>query len=324
VKEKKYIVTGGAGFIGSHLSEALLSQGHKVVVIDDLSTGFRKYLPKNDNLIFLKLDISKWDDISKNFGYFTDVEGVFHLAAMARVQPSIYNPVRHHEVNINGVFNVLEIMRMMDIKKIVYSASSTSYGLKKSMPCVEIDQPDCLNPYALSKYVGEQYCKTWGKIYGIHNACLKYFNVYGERSPLQSPWAPIIGLFFKQALHSKPMTIVGDGKQRRDFTNIKDIVKANILTMERIANNDVDGETFNIGTGRNYSIIEIVGMIEKELISRNKMSSSVFIPSRPGEANETLADVSKFYKAIGWKPEINLEDCISDLYLYYNNMFIFV
>lgn len=312
----KVCVFGGAGFIGSHLVERLVKDNHEVLVVDDLSSGFFNYLPKG--IKFLKLDISNWSELSKNFSHFKNIETVFLLAAKSRIQPSIYEPSRTHDVNVTGTMNILEMMRMMNIRRIVYSASSSAYGLKNPSPLKENMPVDCLNPYALTKYVAEQYCKTWGKIYGIENVCLKYFNVYGKRSPLQdSSYAPVIGLFFRQALQDKKaLTIVGDGKQRRDFTHINDVVEANILAMQS-DNPDINGETFNIGTGSNYSIDDIADKVIEKLCDNGIRADKVYIPPRPGEAQETLADNSKARLLLKWAPRWSLDDGLDELTPYY-------
>lgn len=321
MRAKKYIVTGGAGFVGSHLTRTLLGHGHEVVVLDDLSTGYEDNLPESDKLTFVKVDISNWSALSRLFHYFKNVDGVFHVAARARIQPSIRNPLRSHQCNVDGTFNILEMMRMNNIGKIVYSASSSSYGLKSELPCRETSLPDCLNPYALTKYVGEQYCKTWGKIYGIKNVCLKYFNVYGERSPLVGPYAPVLGLFFRQVLKDKqPLSIVGDGEQRRDFTHVDDVVEANLLAMKNAMLEDVNGETFNIGTGVNYSVNQVAAMVQEALTATGEMVSMQYIPARPAEARETLADITKARELLGWEPTVSLPDAIQKLTPYYRHI----
>jgi UDP-glucose 4-epimerase len=240
----KYVVTGGCGFIGSHLVRALLERGDEVIVLDDLSTGFLEYLPNHSNLTHIQIDLTHMGKLTKFLPLFQNTEGVFHLAAKARIQPSIQTPHITHDSNVNGIFNLLEFMRMARIKNIVYSASSSSYGRKAELPCREDTLMDCLNPYSLTKYVGELYCKTWGALYGMNSVSLRYFNVYGERSPLSGAYATVIGLFFRQALTNSPMTIVGDGEQRRDFTHVSDVVRANLLAMSKIEEEGVNGETF--------------------------------------------------------------------------------
>jgi len=320
---KKVIVTGNAGFVGSHLTDKLLSLGYQVVGIDDLSSGFLEYLPQNNpNFTFIQCDISDWNSLSKYFHYFKDVDTIFHVAAKARIQPSISNPEFTHRCNVQGTFNILEMMRMMGIKNIVYSASSSSYGLKSVLPQSETQEADCLNPYALTKWVGEQYCKTWGKLYGINNVCLKYFNVWGPRSALNlSAYSPVVGLFFKQIINDKQaLSIVGDGEQRRDMTFIDDVVAANILAMENCKK--ASGETINIGTGKNYSVNELADMILESCKSKNiVVYGKVNVPPRPAEARVTLADISKAKELLKWEPFDSIESKMDFLTSYYNDYF---
>jgi len=310
----KYIVTGGAGFIGSHLVEKLLVNKHQVVVVDDFSTGFKRFLPDNKNLQVIEVDISDWGELSKNSSYFKDADGVFHLAAKARIQPSILSPHRTHDCNITGTLNILEMMRMCDIKSIVYSASSSSYGLVPELPCVETAEADCQTPYALSKYVGELYCKTWSKLHGIRSVCLKYFNVFGRRSPLQGPYAPVIGLFLRQGFLNQPITVIGDGEQKRDFTHVSDVASANILAME----SEIDGLTINIGTGKNHTINEVAGLVQASL-ARLKETTRIYLPERIGETQETLADNTRAKELLKWTPNVYLAEGINDLVKYYSD-----
>ena len=320
---RKYIVTGGAGFIGSHLVEKLLTEHCEVIVLDDFSTGFREFLPDNDKLTILKLDISDWGALSKQFAYCKDADGIFHLAARARIQPSIYAPYRTHEINTTGTLNILELARLCNIRSLVYSASSSSYGANPSCPCVETAQADCQTPYAVTKYVGELYVKTWARLYGFKAVSLKYFNVYGRRSPLQGSYAPVIGRFFKQAILDQPLTIIGNGEQKRDFTHVGDVVKANILAMGKLNNslNDINAMTFNIGTGKNYSINEIADLVEKVLTKaiRKKKVTRTNLPERIGETKETLADNNLAKNILGWIPEIGIESGMEDMAYYYLN-----
>jgi UDP-glucose 4-epimerase len=290
---KKYVVTGGAGFIGSHLVERLLSEGHKVVVIDDLSSGFVEYLPDDPNVELVQVDISNWSALAKSFMHWKDAEGVFHHAACSRIQPSLYQPNLTNDVNVTGTLHVLQMMRMVGIDKIVYAASSSTYGLKNEPPLHEDMLPDTLNPYAATKLMGEIYCKTWGNLFGIKNICLKYFNVYGRRSPVSGPYAPVVGLFFRQAIKDKKkLTVVGDGEQRRDFTHIGDVVEANMLAMHKMGDG-LSGETINIGTGMNHSINDIANMVLVALKQYGRASGVEHVHPRSGEARVTLADNSK-------------------------------
>ncbi len=320
-KQKKILVTGCAGFIGSHICEALLAKGHKVVGIDNFYSGFREFLPKNNsNFTLVEVDISDWGALSRNFAYFQFVDSVIHTAAIARIQPSIYNPELTHRYNITGTFNILELMRMCNIPSIVYSASSSYYGKAERLPLYESDPPSCETPYAITKYMGELYCKTWGKLHGIRNTCLRYFNVYGRRSPLSGPYAPVVSLFFRQAITGEPITIVGDGEQSRDFTHVGEVVRANIMAMDKLNGQDspdADGKTLNIGTGKSYTILEIAEMVKEAMASYEV--TTLFVPARIGETPATLADNALAKQCIGWKPVVPLEEGIKDLKNYYQN-----
>lgn len=307
----KYIVTGGCGFIGSHLVLELITRGHEVIVVDNLSTGFKEYLPnQNNRLIFLNCDISNWNELSKNFGYFKGARGIFHLAACARIQPSIFNPVLTHDANVTGTLHILEMMRMCEIPNIVYSASSSAYGLLANPPSSENDEVDCQTPYSVSKFMGEKYCETWSKLHKINNYRLRYFNVYGPRSPLEGPYAPVVSLFFRQALRNNPITIVGNGEQRRDFTYVLDVVEANIKAMEILPNQFIgENELFNIGTGKNYSIKDLANMVAMELYnSVMKLRVDIIhVPERIGESKVSLANNSKAKEFLDWEPQFTLE-----------------
>lgn len=324
----KYIVTGGCGFIGSHLVKRLLRDGHFVTVLDDLSTGKKSYLPKHDQLQFIEVDITDWGklwSLRHNLGVNRS-DGIFHVAAFARIQPSLKDPTLTNRINVNGTLNILEFMRLMNLDNIVYSASSSSYGLKNKLPNVEAQLPDCLTPYAHSKYAAELMCKTWGVSYGIQNIAVKYFNVYGERSPEEGSYAPVIGLFFRQALKDRlDLTVVGDGEQRRDFTFVDDVVDANILAMYnlRLKGNQVSGQTFNVGCGKNYTINEVAAMVLKTL-QKDKLAKDikiVHIPARIGESRETLASVKLAKKLLNWEPSVSLEEGIERLKPYYIEKF---
>jgi UDP-glucose 4-epimerase len=309
----RYIVTGGAGFIGSHLVRTLLKLGHEVIVVDDLSSGFESYLP--DNVPLIIADIADPLFGSRYDYALKDSDGVFHLAARARIQPSILNPERTHKSNVDGTFQVLEMMRRLDIPKIVYSASSSYYG-RNPIPCREDQPSDCLNPYSLTKFVGEKYCETWGKIYGTENVRLRYFNVYGERSPTEGAYATVISLFFRQVLRDKaPLTIVGDGEQKRDFTYVGDVVNANLCAMHSTG---LSGMVFNVGTETNYTVNQVAKFILDAIEKRGvKTYGTVNIPERPGETRETLASIDLAREKLGWKPAVSFPEMIDSLADYY-------
>lgn len=295
---KKIVITGGAGFIGSNLVDELIQQGYKNVhIIDNLTTGKRENL--NPKAKFHKLDIR---DLDKIRPVFKNAEVVFHLAAQPRIQPSIKDPKTAHDTNATGTLHVLLAAKDAGVKKFVYSASSSAYGKQKSVPLREEMAPNLLNPYALQKYIGELYCRLFYHLYGLPTVCLRYFNVYGPRQATEGAYATAIGIFLRQKKMGQPMTIVGDGKQRRDFTNVKDVVAANIAAMR--SKKVGKAEVINIGRGRNFSVNELA-----ELIGGDKK----FIPSWPGEARVTLADITKAKKLLGWTPKVKLEDGIKEL-----------
>lgn len=286
----KLLVTGGAGFIGSNLVDELVKLGHKPIVIDNLSLGKKEYI--NPKAKFHKLDIRDYKKIKP---LFKNVDCVFHFAAQARIQPSIINPADSFDNNVLGTFNVLRAAKENKVKKVVYSASSSAYGDQKTLPLKENMIADCKNPYALFKYMGEEMAHLFCILYGLPVVCLRYFNVYGERQSTVGAYATAIGIFLHQKKQDKPLTIVGDGNQRRDFTYVKDVARANILAMR---SKKVAGHLINIGSGINYSVNQVAKMIDK---------NHVFIPPRPGESRKTLADISKAKKLLNWKPRMMLD-----------------
>ena len=291
----KCLVTGGAGFIGSNLVDELINLDHEVVVIDNLSTGKKEYV--NPRCEFHNIDIR---DLGKIKPLFDRVDYVFHVAAFPRVQPSIENPVMANDINLNGTLNVLVAARDAGVKKVIYSASSSAYGMQTKMPLCEDMLPQPLSPYGLQKYVGELYCSLFSKIYKLSTVSLRYFNVYGKRQALEGAYCLVMGIFVKQRLAGKPMTIVGDGEQRRDFTSVVDVVRANILSAE---NEKVgEGEVINIGRGKNYSVNELAKMIG---------GPTTTIPPRI-EPKETLADVGFAKKLLDWNPTVNLPEWLEE------------
>ena len=285
------LVTGGAGFIGSNLVDELVRQGHQVLIVDNLSLGKKEYL--NPKAKFYKKDIRDYKSIKP---LFRGVDCVFHLAAQPRIQPSIIDPATSFDNNVLGTFNVLLAAKENKAPKIVYSASSSAYGDQKSLPLKEEMRANVKNPYALFKYMGEEMCQLFNQLYGLPTVCLRYFNVYGERQSVEGAYSTVIGIFLKQKKQGKPLTIVGDGNQRRDFTYVKDVVRANIMAMK---SKKAVGHLINIGSGKNHSVNEVAHMIDK---------NHKFIPPRPGEARVTLADISKAKHILGWEPKVMLND----------------
>jgi UDP-glucose 4-epimerase len=290
----KAIVTGGAGFIGSHMAELLLDKGFEVAVIDDFSNGQKDNVDifkKNPKYKFYEIDISKEFDDSM----FKNADYVFHMAALADIVPSIEEPVKYHNANVTGTIRVLEASRKHSIKKLVFSASSSCYGIPDKYPTSETAEARPQYPYAFTKYISEQYALFWNKLYKLPVVSLRYFNVYGTRARTNNTYGAVFKVFLKQKLENKPLTIVGDGSQTRDFVYVTDVAKANLIA----AQSDISGEVINIGTGNPQSVNYLVELIN---------SPSVHIPKRPGEPDSTHADITKAKKLLKWKPEVSFED----------------
>ena len=294
----KVVVTGGAGFIGSNLVDRLLELGHDVSIIDDLSTGKKENLNPNAKFYHKSLHTTPVDELAS---ILESVDVVFHTAALARVQPSIQNPVKYNEVNTNSVVNLLAACVEAGVKRVVYSASSSAYGNASEFPTAETHETDSLSPYGLQKYIGELYCKMFSKVYGIDTVCLRYFNVYGPRMNFEGAYKTVIGVFFEQMRDGNPLTITNDGNQRRDFTHVNDVVDANILASTK--DDKFVGEVFNVGKGSNYSINEVADMFGGE---------KVYGETRL-EPFETLADNTKAREVLGWNPTGELEEYIDVL-----------
>jgi len=292
----KLLVTGGAGFIGSNLVDALIERGFEVHVVDNLSNGKRENV--NKKAVLHVKDITDLDLIKP---IFKGVSYVFHLAALTRVQYSIENPAKTNKTNVEGTLNVLISSAEAKVKKVIYSASSSAYGDQVVMPLKESLTPSPKSPYGLQKYLGELYCKLWSEVYGLPTVSLRYFNVYGPRYSSEGAYALVIGKFLKQKANGESMTITGDGKQTRDFTNVKDVVRANILAMENLKVGK--GEVINIGAGKNQSINKIAKLIGGPVMH---------IPAR-FEPRDTLADNSLAKKILGWVPKVSIEDGIAEL-----------
>lgn len=294
----KALVTGGAGFIGSNLVDKLIELGHEVVVIDNESSECNEEFYWNENANNFKFDIS---DYSNTRRLYDNVDVVFHLAAEARIQPAIENPILAVTTNAVGTCTVLQCAREAGVKRVIYSSTSSAYG-RNTPPCVETMVEDCLNPYSVSKVAGEKLCKMYYELYGLETIIFRYFNVYGERQPLKGHYAPVIGLFLRQAESGEPLTIVGDGEQRRDFTHVSDVVNANIMVAISDPETSAFGQVYNVGTGKNYSVNQIADMISNHQVN---------ISPRPGESRETLANNSKIKTIFGWTPQILIDIWIS-------------
>ena len=292
----KYIVTGGAGFIGSNLVDLLIDEGHEVEVIDNFSTGKKENC--NEKAKYFELDISENSSYENLKNILLGSDGVFHLAALPRVQESIDNPLHFEKNNTLSTINILKACADSNVKRLVYSASSSAYGNAVDLPLKEDHPVNPISPYAMQKYYGEVACRMFANVYGIETVSLRYFNVYGERQSLEGAYALVMCVFARQRLNNEPLTIRGDGEQRRDFTHVKDIAKANLLAMnsKRVGN----GEVINIGNSDNRSVNQIAKMIGGPTINVDPVV----------EPRETLADNSKAKHLLGWSPSIMIEDWV--------------
>lgn len=307
----KALVTGGAGFIGSNLVDALVSQGHEVIVIDNESSDAHDSFYWNPYANNNKLDICDYKNTRE---LYEGVDAVFHLAAEARIQPCIDNPIKAANANVIGTCTVLQCAREAGVKRFMYSSTSAAYGLINNPPMRESMPIDCLNPYSVTKVAGEELCKMYYKLYGLRTVVFRYFNVYGERQPVKGQYAPVVGIFLRQKKNNQPMTIVGDGSQKRDFVHVSDVVNANIKASmlpdkpfyieNGMANTIWDyGMVINIGTGICYSVKEISQMIGGD---------SINIAPRIGEAKITLADNTLARLILDWNPQVKLEEWINN------------
>jgi len=295
--KQTFLITGGAGFIGTNLAEYLVAKGHKTIVVDDLSAGdHQSRLP--ESVIFHKIDIRDTEALRK---VCQDVDVIIHLAALPRVQFSIENPQKTHDVNINGTLSVLESARAAGVKRIVYAASSSAYGDQETLP-LSLDLPSQpKSPYALHKYFGEQMMKLWSDLYGIETVSLRFFNVYGPHLDPNGPYALVIGRFLQLVTENKPLTITGDGTQTRDFTHVLDVIDA--IMKSAILDTVGHGEVFNVGAGEQTSINDLAKMISGKV---------EYIDARH-EPKHTMADISKTKEILGWEPTVKLIDGILEL-----------
>ena len=294
----KSIVTGGAGFIGSHLVDGLLDLGHEVVVLDNFSTGRKENLDHvKDKIKLVKCDLSNKGDWIKEF---KNVDWVFHLASLADIVPSIQNPEGYFRSNVDATFYVLEAARHNNIKRFVYSASSSCYGIPEKYPTPEESDIQPQYPYALAKRMGEELVEHWAQLYSLPAISLRFFNVYGTRSRTSGTYGAVFGVFLAQKLAGKPYTVVGDGNQTRDFTYVTDIVSALIAAAESTKTNKI----YNVGSDTTVSVNKIV-----ELLGGDKVN----IPKRPGEPDCTYADISKIKGDLDWHPTISIEEGVGKI-----------
>jgi UDP-glucose 4-epimerase len=268
------------------------------VVIDNEYSDAHDHFYWNDKAQNYKYDIRDYENTRP---LYDGADYVFHIAAEARIQPAIENPIGAVSINSVGTVTVLQCAREAGVKRVMYSSTSSGYGTNDT-PNVETQPDDCLNPYSVSKVNGETLCKMYTNLYGLQTVCFRYFNVYGERQPLRGQYAPVIGIFLRQRAAGEPLTIVGDGNQRRDFTYVGDVVKANVLAATKVVDHEAFGQVYNVGTGNNYSINQIAKMIDHP---------STNIAPRPGEARVSLANNQKLRKTFGWEPTMKLEEWLN-------------
>ena len=290
------IVTGGAGFIGSHIVEKLKRLDHMVVVIDNEYSDNDDFHWRKDTLN-VNIDITDYKALKQAC---TGADYIFHLAAEARIGPAIKNPINALNINTIGTCNVLQCAREVGAKKVLYSSTSSGYGLNES-PNIETQPDDCLNPYSVSKVAGEKLCKMYTDLYGLNTIIFRYFNVFGERAPRKGQYAPVTGIFLRQKAAGESLTIVGDGEQRRDYIYVKDVANANVMAAISNPDDDAYGQVYNVGSGKNYSVNEIASFISDDTIN---------IPPRIGEARNSLANIDKIQKTFAWKPEVDVEQWI--------------
>ena len=295
---KRAIVTGGAGFIGSHLTERLLREGHQVLVVDNCSTGREgnlAHLFTSDRLQLVHCDVTNFQALKP---LFKGVDWVFHLAALADIVPSIQNPDNYHRSNVDGTVAVLEAARHARVKRFIYAASSSCYGIPRQFPTSETAPIQPMYPYALTKWIGEEYVKHWNKVYHLPCLSLRLFNVYGPRSRTSGAYGAVFGVFLAQKLAGKPFTVVGDGTQTRDFTYVSDVAEAFLCAAE----SDIEGDSFNVGSGQTYSVNRLVELLGGEV---------VYLPKRPGEPDCTFADIAKIKERLGWRPKTSHEEGVA-------------
>lgn len=288
------IVTGGLGFIGSHLVELLIKKKFKVFIIDNYYSGKIKNIKKNKNIIIIKKDIRKL-----NHHKFKNIDYIFHLASLADIVPSINHPSEYIDVNVNGTVNMLELGRFLKIKKFIYAASASCYGYA-SIPTNEKHKINPQYPYAFSKYLGEECVKHWANVYDLNFVSIRIFNAYGLRSRTSGNYGAVFGVFLKQKLNNKPLTIVGDGSQKRDFVHVTDVVNAFYLA----AKSKIYNKVINVGSGKSKSINEIATLFGGKTIK---------IPKRPGEPDITQADIKQASTLFNWKPQIKFEDGVQEM-----------
>tara|TARA_E500000178_G_C17027375_1_gene758735 strand:+ start:803 stop:1795 length:993 start_codon:yes stop_codon:yes gene_type:complete len=299
------LVTGGGGFIGSHLCEKLVHDGHKITIIDNFCIG-RKSNLKNikDKVKIFDKDIRKYHSIKD---LFKKIDIVFHLAALADIVPSIENPNDYYTTNVTGTYNILNLSLENKVKRFIYTASSSCYGIPKKYPTKETAEINPQYPYALTKRLGEELVIHFSKVYKLNASSLRFFNVYGPRARTSGTYGAVFGVFLAQKIARKPFTIVGNGKQTRDFTFVSDIVEALIKVSQK---KNLSGEVFNVGSGKTVSVNKIANLLKGDKIK---------IPKRPGEPDITFACIKKIKNKTHWKPKISIEKGIQIMLKHLND-----
>ena len=299
MKLSKSIITGGAGFIGSNLTDHLVRIGHKVIVLDNFVSGKKINLAhhKKKDVKIIRVDISKSKNLDK---YFKKVDYVFHLAGLAEIIPSIKNPKKYFNTNVLGTLKVVEAAKRAGVKKLIYAASSSCYGSPKNLPTSEKEKIDIKHPYGLTKFLGEQLVLKYATNFNMPNISFRFFNVYGPRLNMSGQYSAVFGNFLKQKKNNKPLTIVGDGKQTRDFIHVDDLTNAFI----KVAKSRLVNKIYNLGSGKEISINKIANLFG---------GKKTFIPKRPREPKRSLANISKIKKDINWKPTITIQEGIKRL-----------
>lgn len=296
----KTLVTGGCGFIGSHLSEQLLSQGHEVIIMDNLSCGRLDNIASFERHPKLRVVTADIIDREQIVPAFTGIDWVFHLAGIADIVPSIEMPDAYFQNNVVGTLNVLQCARDAGVKRLVYAASSSSYGIPAQYPTPETSPIQPHYPYALTKYMGEELVLHWAKVFKLPALSLRLFNVYGPRSRTTGAYGAVFGVFLAQKLNGKPYTVVGDGQQTRDFTYVADVANAFVYA----AQSEASGEAINVGSGNHYSVNNLVSLLGGD---------KVHIPKRPGEPDCTFADTAKIKRLLNWAPQVSFEQGVQNM-----------
>ncbi len=305
----RYVVTGGAGFIGSNTVDELVRRGHSVVVLDDLSAGREENLAEIRNKItFIKGSITDIEVVRKAMH---EAEYVLHLAARTSVPRSVKDPIETNKINIDGTLNVLVAAKELKVKRVVFAASSSAYGETPTLPKVETMQPEPISPYGVTKYVGELYGQTFGRCYGLENVALRYFNIFGPRQDPSSPYSGVLAKFCTAFLEGTPPSVFGDGEQTRDFTYVENAVHANLLACEAPS---VSGKVFNIGVGGRVSLNEVLRELRK---ITGKALEAMYEPPRDGDIRDSQADISQAREFLGYEPQVSFEEGLARTYEWY-------